>query len=109
MGRAVGRMRERVQAFKPGRVSDGALGFNRTDTPVVELWARIQTVTSREIFRYQHLEQEITHKVTIRYNEDVRQGMWLQWGAVSLYIEAVASPDERKEFMEIICRKGGNL
>lgn len=107
--RAVGRMREKVQIFKPGRVSDGALGYNRQDTPVVELWARIQPVTSREIYRYQHLEQEIDHKVTIRYNADVRQGMWVQWGAISLYIEAVTSLGERKEFSELICRQGGNL
>jgi SPP1 family predicted phage head-tail adaptor len=107
--RAVGRMREKVQIMKPGRVSDGALGFNRQDITVVELWARIQPVTSREIYRYQHLEQEITHKVTTRYHADVRQGQWVQWGAIQLYIEAVTPLGERKEFMELITRQGGNL
>ena len=109
MRRAIGRMREELLLYRPGRASDGALGYNRNDSPVATLWARVQVVSGSEIFRYQHLEQQITHKVTIRYNAEVLQGMWFKWGNVPLYIEFVTAPDERNELIEVICRKGVNL
>ncbi len=107
--RNVGRMREKVILFEPRRVSDGALGFVRDDLILGELYARIQPASKSEIFRYQHLEQEVTHKVTIRTHPAIRQGQHLRWGDIELYIVAVTPIAERNEFQEVICRQGGNL
>lgn len=109
--RAVGRMREQIQIFMPIRVSDGALGFNREETVIINgAWGRVQASSSSEIFAYQHLEQRVTHTVTMRYDARARQGQHLRVvGKFELYIEAVVVMDERQEFMKLVCRQGGNL
>jgi SPP1 family predicted phage head-tail adaptor len=109
MKRSIGAMRNRVELFAPSRVSDGALGYKRGDQSKGKLWARVDVVTGREIFRYQHLETEISHKVTIRFRADVVEGCYfLLNGNRKLYVAAVTRPSEGKEeFLEVICREGG--
>lgn len=107
--RSIGAMRDRLELFNPVRVSDGALGSQRADTSLGELWARIAPVSGREIFRYQHLEQELTHTITIRFRTDVKQGMYFAKGTRRFYVEAVLDRAELGEFQEILCREGGQL
>ncbi len=109
MSRSLGKMRHRVELRRPARVSDGALGQVRSDQVVAALWARVEKAGGREVFRYQHLEQEITHKVTIRYREGVEQGQYLRFDGRDLYILVVTDPTELKEFLELVCREGGQL
>jgi SPP1 family predicted phage head-tail adaptor len=104
---SLGKMRNWTEVYNPVRISDGALGNKREDRHVISLWSRIEPVSGREIFRYQHLEQELTHKVTIRYRQDIRQGMFLRWDNRDFYILTVIDKNERKEFLELICREGG--
>lgn len=105
--RSIGRMRHRVDVVGPARVSDGALGRTRTDAVLASLWAQVSEASGSEKFRYQHLEQEITHSVKMRQNADVKQGTYLNFGGRKLYIMAVVDPTERGEWMKILCREGG--
>lgn len=109
MKRNLGRMRNRITVFDPVRTDDGALGHNRSNTPVAILWANIKKAGGSEIFRYQHLDEQITHKVTIRYDARIKQGQYFEWDNRQFYIEVVTDPDELKRFLELICREGGNL
>ncbi len=109
MNRSIGRMRHRLELLKPGRVSDGALGQVRSDQTVATLWGKLENVGGRETFRYAHLEQELTHKVTIRYRVGVEEGQYFKYDGRDFYILVVTDPNERKEWMECICREGGQL
>lgn len=109
MTRSIGRMRHRVEVKAPARVSDGALGYNRSDVTIASLWARVENATSSEVYRYAHLEQELTHTVTIRHNPTVMQGQYVEHDGRKLYIMAVVDPNERKEWMKLICREGGQV
>ncbi len=94
--------------MRPARSSDGALGQIRSDQTVKALWADVAAASSREVYRYNHLEQEISHVVKIRYDADVLQGMYFKYDNRDLYILSVEDPTERKEWMKVICREGGN-
>lgn len=99
--------------MRPARRSDGALGQIRDDQTVSTLWARIEVASSREVYRYAHLEQELTHTLTVRYDLNILQGMFFRYRDGTkdrdFYILAVSDPTERKEWMKCICREGGNL
>ena len=107
--RNIGAMRDRLELFVPVRVSDGALGSQRADTSLGQLWGRIEPISGRELFRYQHLEQELSHVIIIRFKTTVKQGMYLKKGTRQFYVEAVMDPDERGEFQKLVCREGGQL
>ena len=107
MSRNIGAMRDWVEVVNPVRISDGALGSKREDMILFATWARIQPASGREIFRYQHLEQEISHVVTVRYNAKIAQGQYIRKGDRKLYIMSVVNRDERQRFLELACREGG--
>lgn len=108
MRRNIGRMRHRVTIAKPVRVGDGALGYSRSDGDIAQTWARIAEVTGGETYRYGHLEQQLSHTIVIRYDSRVEQGMLIKYQNRHFYILAVTDKNERKEFMTLVCREGGN-
>lgn len=109
MSRDVGGMRNYIEIKSPVRTSDGALGYERSNATVCKCWAKISPVGGSELYRYAHLEQQVSHKVTIRYNGDVAQGQHFTWDNRTFYIESVVDLTEYKEFQELACREGGNL
>lgn len=109
MSRNLGRMRHRVKVMAPSRVPDSGLGVIRGDQEIAEVWASVEIISSAEIFAYQQLQQRLTHTVMVRYDDRFRQGQFIRFDGRDLYIEVVIDPNEKKEFMKLICREGGNM
>lgn len=121
---STGHMRHRLTIMELARVPDGGGGTSRADVVKATVYARVTTATPRELAAYGQLQQRITHIVTIRHRDDVRQGMtvvWLKAGAREpvagaaipnstgnrvLYVLAAtdADPDGRPgEFLKLAC------
>lgn len=128
--RNLGRMRHRLTLMAVTRTQDDGGGYARADVVLANVWARITTIGALEANTYSQLQERVTHKAMIRWRDDVAQGqtaVWLPQGTVeadepdpgdaapdgtALYIVTAvdADPDGRPgEFMNLICREGGNL
>lgn len=105
--RNIGGMRHVVSVKMIDRTEDGYGGFAK-DNPVKDpVRASIEPATSSEQYRYSQLQQIVTHKVTMRYRTDVKEGMLLGHDGRDLYIVAAYDPDQRKRFLVCMCREGG--
>lgn len=97
-----GRLRARLvlQAMTPQ--SDGEGGHTEGWSDVAALWALVEPATARDRFAADQRLAELTHRVTIRFRDDVRSGMRFAWGARKLLIRSVHDPDEAGRFL--MCR-----
>jgi len=111
MTRRIGKMRHRFSVHTVTRVADGAGGFTRTDpdytTKAKTVWGSLRASSQNEIYVGVKLDQRITHVVVVRYDASITQGVSLVMGDRSFYVLSAVDPDERKEFMRIMCREGG--
>lgn len=114
--RNTGKLRHRVQLYQRARNRDGAGGGSRADSLIGERWCSIEVASKGEVFQYGKLDQIVTHKLIMRYdNAYLKQGNRLvlpseiaQVPDRDFYIIDVTDPNERKEFMRVMVREGGN-
>lgn len=114
--RNLGAMRHKILLKNIVRTPDGGGGYARADTDNLPfVMGRVETLSVNEIAAYGRLEQRVSHRVTIRRKAEVKQGVTVVWqkptGDISLYVATVNDPrpDRPDEWMELICREGGNL
>jgi head-tail adaptor len=113
--RNLGAMRHRITLFGIVRTSDGGGGFARGDGEIGPIMASISTLSTGEQMAYANLQQRATHRLGIRWRDDIAQGQSIRWhhpkGERDLYVLAVADarPEHPGEWLEIIAREGGNL
>lgn len=107
----IGKFRHLVTLHEVTRVDDGSGGFTRTDpseaTVLGQLWAEIEPVSSKEIRLGNKLEDQTTHRITVRWRNDIRQGQLIMYGSRQFYILTVTNPSEIRDFLELSCREGG--
>lgn len=70
---------------------------------VAVVWAAIAPIRGREYFAAQQVSAETTHKVTIRYREDVSPKWRVIYSDRIFRIESVIDPLERHESLELMC------
>jgi head-tail adaptor len=114
--RNTGNMRHRAKLYQRGRTDDNIGGGQRTDQLIDERWCSIDNASRGEVFQYGKLEQIVTHKLVMRYdNNYIKQGNLLvlpseiaQVPDRLFYIIDVVDINERKEFVTVMVREGGN-
>jgi SPP1 family predicted phage head-tail adaptor len=111
---AIGALRHQLELISPGRVDDGAGGFERADTVQGVVFAAIRPASMREIDAAGRLEMQITHVITIRFRADLLplQGWRVRWmdragRQREAYVEAARDPDELGRWIEMQAREGG--
>lgn len=97
-----GHLRTRLvlQAMTPQ--SDGEGGHAEAWSDVAELWALVEPASVRDRFAAGRPLPDLTHRVTLRFRDDLRSGMRFAGRARRLSIRTVHDPDETGRFL--ICR-----
>lgn len=102
-----GRLNSRVKIQSDAKTSDGAGGFTLAAPALVaEVWANVEPLEGDEQIAAMQTEARATHRVTMRYREDVKASMRLLLGARVL--EIVGAPidtDERHSTLTMLCRE----
>lgn len=101
-----GKLRDRVGIENPATVSDGAGGATTTWVNVATVWANITLVNARENRAAEQRAEKITHKITLRYRDDINATMRLVSGARIFEIEAITNEDERDHWLVCRCVEG---
>ena len=67
--------------------------------------ASVEPLSGREYFYSHQIKAEVTHRVKIRYREDITTKMRIKHRDRVLEIESILDKKERREELEILCRE----
>ena len=97
----IGARARRFVLERPIETPDGFGGVLRTFAPGPQLWAAIEAVAAEERVRAGRTEQAGTHRVTLRYRDDVTAAMRLSRGLRRFDIRSAVDPDGRRR--DLVC------
>lgn len=109
--RGIGTLRERVSIQERSETSDGGGGVSFTwaniaTNPTVS--ARVEPLRGFEQLQGLGLQGRVTHRVTLRYRDDVTIGNRFLWGAIGLNVKSPGiNEDERSRYVTFLCEQGG--
>lgn len=101
-----GRMRHRAELQGKDTTADGSGGWENGWVTERKIWCWIRPISGSQKMESMRRESQISHEIMARYNPDVTTEKRLKYRGKVYNIEAVWSPDEREEFVEMIATEG---
>lgn len=102
-----GQLSVRLDLEMRADASDGQGGIVAGFAPVTSLWARIEHVSVSEEERADAEMFTVTHRIWIRFREDIAAGMRFCKGARIFTIRAFHDPDETRRYLVCRCAEEG--
>lgn len=96
------RLRSRITLQSASDMPDNGGGITRSWEDMDTVWAEILPLSGKETLRQLQLQSVVTHRITIRYRNDVNAAMRLATGGRVFVIRAVINPGERDEVLELL-------
>jgi len=101
----IGKLRHLINIQSYTTTADATGQKIKTWTTANTVWAWIRPMSGRELMTSQQAVGEITHKITIRYDDSIDITNRIKFGTRYFDINFIANYDERNEFMEIMCKE----
>lgn len=102
-----GQMTARLELEAPQELPDGQGGAAVSFVPVASTWARIEPLSQPSDEQAGADVFTLTHRVWLRFREDVAGGMRLRKGARVFSIKAWCDPDETGRYLTCLCEEEG--
>lgn len=103
----IGALRSHVALQSPQEVDDGSGGVTVSWANVATVWADVSAISMREASVAGHLDGVVTHRVRLRFREDVSGGWRVLYGERTLRVLATRDADGRRRFLECLCEEEG--
>lgn len=104
-GMNIGKLRHKIELQSYTTTADDVGHPVKTWTTHSTVWAWVRPLSGREQLSAGGVAAEITHKVTIRYNDTLAITDRIKFGTRYFAINFIGNYDERNEFMEIMCKE----
>lgn len=101
----IGDLRQRITLQKSVKTADGHKGSTEQWQDLASMWASVVPLSGREYFSAHQIKAEVTHRVKVRYREDVTVQMRFKHRDRNLYIESIIDIKEEREMLEILCKE----
>lgn len=72
---------------------------------ITTVWANINPISGREFFAAESVNSEITHKVRLRYREDIKPDMRVSYKGRIFRVESVINEFEKDKLLQLMCRE----
>ncbi|MDM9629075.1 phage head closure protein [Rhizobium sp. S152] len=102
-----GQMTARLELEAPVETPDGQGGATVSFTEIASLWARIEPVSELSEEQAGSDVFTLTHRIWLRFRDDIKSGMRLRKGARVFAIGAWRDPDERGNYLVCLCEEEG--
>ncbi len=99
----IGSRPHRVEVQQPNEVRDAQGGTTIQWETIFAAWASIEPLRGKEFWTAQQTENQMTHRVTIRWSKDVTTKMRLLFHGRVFNIGTLMNVDERGEQLELMC------
>lgn len=101
----IGDLRHRVTVQEAVKTPDGHKGFTVSWRDLFTAWASVKPLSGREYFTAHQMAAEITHRVKIRYRQEITVKMRIKHEDRVLNIESIIDLEEKHLVLEILCRE----
>lgn len=101
----IGSMRHRADIERPVRNAGDGGTATITWQSLASVFARIETISGREIEMAHGIAGSVTHKVLIRYRADVLPEMRFASGGRNYHIRAAIDRDGRRRWLTCLCEE----
>lgn len=103
------KMDKRVAIQTITRAEDGQGGFAELWDDAFSVWASFEPANGYERFRASQQGADITHKVVMRYRNDIGIGDRIRWGTRLFDIKEALNEDERGRYLKLRCAERARL
>lgn len=101
-----GNMRQRIRIEQPVHTPDGLGGYTRSWETVTTVWAEISGGQGDERLVAGQLTSQATHRIRLRWRDDITPVMRAVFGTRVFAIRAVAEHDGKRRSLELIVEEG---
>lgn len=101
----IGDLRHRITLQKLEMVQNAYGEMTETWTDVSTVWASVNPISAREFFQAETVNSEITHKILIRYRENVKPSMRVKFKDRIFFIQSVINFNEKNEALQLMCKE----
>lgn len=101
-----GRMRHRAELQKQEEVPDGAGGWETQWVKDRDIWCWIRPTSGSQRLESMRRDSMVSHEIFTRFREDVTTNKRITYRGKTYRLEAIWSPDEREEFLQIVAMEG---
>jgi SPP1 family predicted phage head-tail adaptor len=106
---ATGNLNKRMTLQKETLVPDGSGGKKGSWIDIAPLWAELIPIATDTVVVVSNYNRRLTHKIVLRYREDISTGMRLVFGSRSFVVRAIVDRDEKNEWLDLWAEEGGLL
>jgi len=103
----IGLLNKRVLWQYKTRVSDGMGGFTESYVDSCTTWSAIWPVSSAEVVAANSTSLVVSHRIRIRYRSTFKASWRGKFGTRFFSIVSVLNPNERCEYLDILCKEAG--
>lgn len=97
----IGRLRHRTKILTRIEIPDSEFGTIETFPELASIWAHFIPISGLKRIETQSYGADITHKVLMRYREDVTDQHWLEWNQRRFQIKTFRYLDEKTDWLEL--------
>lgn len=95
----------RILIEAPVMTPDGFGGAALSFQPLVSVWAAVTPLRAEALTDADRTSGRITHRLTIRWRDDIKGGMRVRHRQRLFAIDTVVDPDERGRYLVIAARE----
>ena len=99
-------LRYRLTLQQQVKTPDGMGGFAKSWADIADVWAEIKPAGGTEKFFGAQLQSSVTHRITIRYRDDVSPGQRLLFDKRIFNIRYVHADNDNRQTLEIWGEEG---
>lgn len=103
---ASSRLRHRLTLQQLVQTPDSAGGYTASWDDVAQLWAEILPINGRERLFAGKVQAETTHRISIRYRNDISTSHRLVFESRVFNIRAIMNEHERDDMLELLVEEG---
>jgi SPP1 family predicted phage head-tail adaptor len=101
-----GILNKRIDIQGITKTTDGMGGFTETYTTIASsVAAAIWPVSGKEQIQAGQNKMTITHRIRIRYRNNMKSAYRVKFGDRYFDIESIINPSERNELLEMLCKE----
>lgn len=110
------RLRHRLTLQQEVQTPDGGGGYTRSWQDITDLWAEIVPLagnnsstgkgSGKEVLFAGQIQAEMSHRILLRYRDDITAAMRLVYENRIFNIRSVANIDENKDTLELLVQEG---
>lgn len=99
-------LRHRITIEKPIQVQNDSGGLNEEWVELAKVSAAIKPLTANQVFYSEQNQHRVTHKITMRYRNDLKTDMRIRYGNLILQVRSFINVGMENRITELMAEEG---